>query len=481
MKPLSNKNFLLYLILIISLRFLHFGAEIDLPHDWRQSDTAHYIYDFYKNGIDFLRPSVCWMGNQDHVLFEFPLPEAIVAFAYQLFGESIPIARFIFLFFFAVALYYFYKIVDLLFEQEIAQWSTLIYALSPLSIFYSRAIHIDFSAMLCAHAMFYYFLLAIRKEQFSLLLLSSIFAAFGFVIKSPYLFYFSLPMAYFAFKEKRFLWLLQYSLVYAIPIVCFLFWQRHVYAMNSMSPDWDFILHYRKFDNNTGWYFGTLSSRLSLYSWWVLFQRGTLEVLGLGTVPLFLAGLFSVFMKKNNLVLWLWTIGVGIYLLIFFNLNFIHNYYQIPWIAPVAIFAAFGVQKLFEANFRFSLLTVILLLSSNVFLSEYLYFDLPENEIFIAKVTQEFVPEDELVIITYGELDCRNPRILYRARRKGWSIEELALNDSVIEKLIDENAAYWVYALPKSDQSANRKILDKYKEVKRVEYDNLEIFIVSLK
>ena len=88
---------------------MHFGTELDAPHDWRQSDTAFYIYDFYKNGIDLLYPAVCWMGASDTVILEFPLPEAIVAIFYQLFSESIPLARFIFLSFFMGAIYYLYK------------------------------------------------------------------------------------------------------------------------------------------------------------------------------------------------------------------------------------------------------------------------------------------------------------------------------------------------------------------------------------
>ena len=37
---------------LIAIRCFHLGSEIDSPHDWRQCDTAHYIRDFYRNGID---------------------------------------------------------------------------------------------------------------------------------------------------------------------------------------------------------------------------------------------------------------------------------------------------------------------------------------------------------------------------------------------------------------------------------------------
>ena len=36
--------------MLIAARYFHFGSTIDLPHDWRQCDTAYYIWDFYHHG-----------------------------------------------------------------------------------------------------------------------------------------------------------------------------------------------------------------------------------------------------------------------------------------------------------------------------------------------------------------------------------------------------------------------------------------------
>src|SRR5262245_4036277 len=98
-----------------------------------------------------MHPAVCWMGATDTLALEFPLPEAIVALAYRVFGEYMPLARLVFLCFFVGAVYYFYRIADLLFGEPTARQSTLVYLALPLSIYYSRAIHIDFAAILPAH------------------------------------------------------------------------------------------------------------------------------------------------------------------------------------------------------------------------------------------------------------------------------------------------------------------------------------------
>ena len=47
-------------------------------------------------------------------------------------------------YFFIGNVVYFYKIVRMVFDSMIARYSTLIYLVLPLSIYYSRAIHIDF-------------------------------------------------------------------------------------------------------------------------------------------------------------------------------------------------------------------------------------------------------------------------------------------------------------------------------------------------
>lgn len=451
---LQRSVFLLAAALLLALRFWHFGTEIDAPHDWRQCDTANYILDFYQNGIDLLHPAVCWMGAKDTLALEFPLPEAIVAMAYRVFGECVPLARFIFLCFFAGALYYFYKIANMLFGRQLARLSTLVYLAMPLSIFYSRAVHIDFSAMLLAHAMFYYYLAGVEKRRWEYILLSSLIAALAVVIKSPYAFCFLLPMLFFAIQQKAFGWTLRAGALY-LPAVCaFLLWQHHVNIINGAAPNWDYILHYRKMTQSAHWYFGSIDQRLSLYSWWILFQRGVLEVTGIGGIVFFLLGWRNLDQLPNFRLLLFWMLGLAAYVLIFFNLNFVHNYYQIPLLAPAAILCARGLQATAANKGKKLLLFFCLLVAVNVAYTEIYYFKVPAEQVEAGQLIRQNTPDSALVIITYKYFDCRNPKILYRARRRGWSIEEAALRPDVIERLNkEEDARFWAYigtSLPSS-------------------------------
>ncbi|MBK7935567.1 MAG: glycosyltransferase family 39 protein [Lewinellaceae bacterium] len=447
LQTLPKSFFIGALVLLFALRFWHFGAEIDAPHDWRQCDTAYYILDFYKNGVDLLYPAVCWMGSSDTLALEFPLPEAVVALAYRAFGESIPLARLIFLCFFAGALYYFYHIADVLFGRATAQLATLCYLALPLGIYYSRAVHIDFAALLPAHAMLYYFLLGVEKRRWPYILLSSLAAALAFVIKAPYTFCFFLPMLFFAIRQKALGWTFRFSGFYALPLALFCLWQYHVKVINGAAPDLGYILHYRKMTQSASWYFGTLQQRLSLYPWWILLQRGVWEVAGAGGMFFFLLGWRNLNRLPHLRFLLFWMLGLVLYVLVFFNLNFVHNYYQIPLLAPVAVLCARGLQTAASQKPGLLYLFFGLLTTANVAYTELYYFKVSADHVEIARLIRQHTPDTALVIVTYQNLDCRNPKILYRARRRGWSVEETALRPEVIERLHrEEGARFWAYA-----------------------------------
>lgn len=443
---LRKSHFYVAIALLFALRILHFGPEIDAPHDWRQCDTAQYIWDFYHNGIDLLHPAVCWMGASDTLALEFPLPEAIVTLVQKVFGASIPLARLVFLCFFGGALFYLYKIADLLFGRQTAQLATLVYLALPLSIYYSRAIHIDFAAVLSAHAMLYYFLLAVQKRRWEYMLASSVAATLAFVIKVPYAFYFAIPMLFYAHQQKNLGWVFRTGLWYVPALAAFWLWQRHVNSINSASPNLDYILHFRKMTQSAGWYFGTFQQRFSLYPWKILLQRGVLEVVGIGGLVFFLAGMRNLKQIPQYQFLLYWILGLVIYMLLFFNLNFVHNYYQIPLLAPVAILCALGLQNLANNKPLKLLLGGSLLFVANWIYAEMNYYEIATDHVEIGQLIQQNTPDSALVIVTYQNLDCRNPKILYRAKRRGWSVEETALKPEVIQRLHKEqNAQLWVY------------------------------------
>lgn len=429
------------------MRFLYFGEALDSPHTWRQADTANYIHDFYENGIDLFHPSVCWLGGHKTLLLEFPLPEAIVAFAYQIFGESHVVGRAIFFLFFLGSLYFLFKIVDLLSGIKVARIASILYLLVPLSLFYSRAIHIDFTTIFLVHGAVYWLMLAYRKESYKFLIPAILLATLASVIKIPYLFYFVFPLVYFVIREKKLRFFLTTSFVYMVPVGVFMLWQHHVQQVNGSAPDWEFIPGYRKFNDNSHWYFGAFEQRLQGQHWQTIGERVLFEILGWSGLAFAMGGLIISILKKQWFYLF-WLIGTLVYVLIFFNLNHVHNYYQLPLIPICVIFVAQGIHllsdKIGKGGTVFVPLIVIGIGMESFLYAEHNYYQIKHDQIEIGEIIRDNTETDDLVMINYGNTDNKCPNYLYRARRNGWQLLDYGLNASILYQLMKEGGDYFI-------------------------------------
>ncbi len=454
-RPSERYFYGLLVLMLIGVRLFHLEGPIDDPHSWRQCDTAQYILDFYQHGIDLFHPSVCWMGGHKTLILEFPLPEAVVAMVYKVLGPDHLYARLVFLLIYLGSAYHLFRIVRFLYAERLAWLTTVMYMSLPLGIFYSRAIHVDFSALLCGLAAVDYLMRGLRENRTRLLLLSTVFATLGFLIKAPYLFYFLFPLSLWIWKEGKGKMALRHSPLLLFPILAFVGWRIHTQAVNAAAPDWFFIPGYLKMagEGMGSWYFGTWEQRQDGYIWKVLFrERLWGEVLA--KVGLLFALLGFAWPKtatgKGTGFARLWLIGVLLYMVLFFNLNYFHNYYQIPFLPVAALLIALGISAIVEQQvFRklspyMSLGLLIPLLAWNVWKAEthphYYHLDKPLIE--AGEWIQEQTDQEDLVILSRTRTDPRNPLLLYRARRNGWSMHIDRITPEIVRKLQIEGAAY---------------------------------------
>jgi hypothetical protein len=166
---MGNRRRLLYLLfclaLLLATRAGHLTGPVDEPHSWRQCDTAYYALDFHREGIDLFHPAVCWMGGHRTLALEFPLPEALMALAFDLFGFHLAVARLVTLLFFCGSAVYLFLLVRRLFGERAAWPALAVYLVLPLGQFYSRALHVDFSAVFFAHAMAWHLLRGYERRS----------------------------------------------------------------------------------------------------------------------------------------------------------------------------------------------------------------------------------------------------------------------------------------------------------------------------
>ena len=87
------------------------------------------------------------------------------------------------------------------------------------------------------------------------------------------------------------------------------------------------------------WYFGSVERRLDWNLWEALLSRFPQDLVRTSGLLLALAGIVLAFRRKEgHFMLW-WLTGATLYMLVFLNLNGIHDYYQLPLVAPLAIAA----------------------------------------------------------------------------------------------------------------------------------------------
>lgn len=455
-----RRSFLVAMLLAVLLvpRMAHFTGPIDEPHSWRQCDTASYALAFYVEGINLLRPSVCWMGSYKTVILEFPFPEALMAFLYNLFGYHLYLARFVTFLFFVGSAIYLYLIVCHVLGKRLAVIATAVYIILPLSLFYSRAVHVDFFAVFFAHAMAYHLVRTSQAPSGRHLILGLIAGCMAFLIKAPYAFYFGLPLLVLILHGPKLRKIVYVAVGLSVPVLVFIFWRSYAEAMNGAAPEWGFIPGYIKLAKMGSWYYGPLEMRWNLTVWQTLFDRFIHEVASPAGAALFVIGaslsFISLFRKRSEagLFLWTWLLGIFAYIVVFLNLNYVHDYYQIPLLAVASIFIALAIElplrflKRSAGGFAWiaSLFLYGLVAATSLTYAEAHYFKLDSIRIEAGEAIDRHTPSDALIIAVpeTPDTDCRDPRLLYRAKRNGWSISKEQLSPGLIAALKGLGAQY---------------------------------------
>ncbi len=424
------------------------NEEVDNPHAWRQYDTKQYIEGYYYDDAPFLEPTVCWMGQHKTLVLEFPLPEYLVAQLFKVFGPSLIVARIFFLVFFVLAILYFYKTLRLIFDNYVPELAAFFAGIVPLSLFYSRAIHIDFFVISLAMATLYFTMKSIRNESWKSLLIALLTGSLALLIKAPYIFYLAIPIMYFAYAEGKLKWFLIRSPIFLLSGIALLFWIQYSKSTNAQIPDWDYIPNFNKFTDMSYWYFGTLHQRSVGANWTLILERIYSEILNFSGLILLVIGI--LLSKKSPNYKWAIALLLGtiVYLSIFFNLNVMHNYYQLPFVLCCSLFMAMGVQWLidrFAANqlYKYMLLFTLPVLVSiqSVQYAETNYYTLHEESRKVAKAIHNFSTRDDAIIVCYGGLTPQCPLILQEAGRYGWSIPIHDFSPELAVKLYQEGGA----------------------------------------
>jgi Dolichyl-phosphate-mannose-protein mannosyltransferase len=427
---------------------------------WRQCDTFFYAYEFYKTGINLLTPSVCWMGGYKILALEFPVVSGIIAVFFKIFGEQIYISKLVCLLFFSASVIYLYSLIKLLFYKRLAYLISVVYACLPLGLYYSTTVIIDFAELFFVFATFYYFILWLNNPGKKYLILVLFFSTLALLTKAPYILLIIFPAVYEIYKKDKIKLFLKYLIIFVMPVIIFGVWQSYVQNLNSRSPDWYFIPGYFKFNDMSSWYFGNISSRFDIDNWKNLFTRFIeADMSYVGTI-LFVSGiLIKQPGKYNKKFFGLFCLGSVLYLLIFFNLNLIHEYYQIPLLCIASFYIAITFDYLIsnmqtKKSKSFLIIIFIFFFINCIWFTERWYYKIDKLKQAASEIIKNNTNENSLVIVSDSKTDPRDPTVLAPSLRCGWSVNSKDLSLEIIDGLKKEGAEYLLIILKSGEKDS---------------------------
>jgi len=400
------------LVLAAGVRLYRINTPLADWHSWRQADTAAVTRRYLQEGIDLLRPRYDDLSSipsgrdnsQGYRMVEFPFVNGLTAWLYGLFSPPLEIhifSRLISIIFSLGSLIFLYLLVHHLSGWLEAILAIGVFALLPYNIYFSRTILPEVPLVFFSLGMLYF---SVRNQ----ILLATIFAALALLLK-PYALFLFLPVAYWAFRHRRYTYLL--LLLAVIPLLLWRFW---IQQFPEGIPAFTWLLNGNGIRFKGAWFRWLFADRLGrlILGYFGLIPFG----LGMLVKPEAKAGWFYHF----------WLLGILAYLAVFATGNVQHDYYQIIAIPIISIFVAQGLAFLLKPPAEFSkLICNLAFIICNLFILAFGwyhvrdYFNINHPEIVAAgQAADKLLPPDAKVIAPYQG----DTAFLYQTNRRGWPI-----------------------------------------------------------
>lgn len=434
-----NKNifqkkdfFLLFFILIIAFALRLYKINIPLAdlHSWRQADTAAVARNFVNDGFDLLHPRYDDLSNvqsgienpQGYRMVELPVYNAIFAYCYKIFPAfSLEIwGRLISIISSLIVISVIYYITFKEVNRTSAFYASLIYAVFPFFVFFSRVVLPESTALAFSFgAIFVFYNSTENKNNFLNLFLkyfSSVLFAIAILIKPTIIFYL-FPIAYLFFTEYKFRSVKKVSFYFyfLIAIAPMFLWRRYIQQFPEGVPINEWLLT----SVNTGIGLRSILFKPSFFRW-IFFERINNLILGGFMFGLSILGLI---LKPKRLLLHILFFSAIVYLFVFQGGNVQHEYYQTLILPPLAIFVGIGIGYLFSQKkfflSRIIIVPFILVVMSFSWLISYYqvknYYNYSPELVQTAKIINSLTSKDDLIVTDR----TGDTTLLYLAERRG--------------------------------------------------------------
>jgi len=367
MKSVNKIIYVLFIILIfIYLDFNKLWSFLpQSTHQWRQTDSASFMYIFYQNGLNLFQPGIMNSMNGDyHTLAELPIFYYFGAIFCKLFFYSEGWLRLIHFLIFSIGFYYFYLFV--LSASKSVIFSIAIVCLSissPVLLYYSFNLLPDpagfgFSLITISLILLNEFQRITNSQKWLLVVSLSIAG----MIKLPFIF---LPAFYvFAqvFSKKsinNILFPVLISFILSIIWVVFTNFYNHIhhsdYFLARWMPIWDCDSETIKNIFNrikTGWFFDYFS-----LEFWLLFLCS------------FIYLIFKAINNYNSSFnIWISSFIISSIIFLFWFIQFEHHDYYLIFIYPFFILTTFlGLNTIIKNNEQAKYYVILIIFTASFF------------------------------------------------------------------------------------------------------------------
>ena len=457
----------LLLLLLFALAFWLRTYRLHYPladwHSWRQADTAAVSRNFIKDGFTPLYPKFdsLWALNSygkknihRYFFAEFPLYNILTYPFYHFFGVNVAYARLVTIFFSSLTVISLYLLVRLYSGRWIAALAAFLFAVMPYNVYWGRVVMPDALHIFCGVSAL--FLLSIWRFNNkwwpllgggALLALAILTKPYGIVLGTAVLGILALQSWPQLWRNRR-----QIIVMGIISLAPYLLWRWH-------------INHYPEGQFGTDWLVNSTHIRFRpAFFRWLIYERLIKIMLGGAGIAFFAAGLMAPKKKEEWIFYFSWLAGLLVFVSYFATGNVTHDYYQLPLVPLVAIFAAKGMAMFYglAKNFwqrAFNLAMILTLLAIMLAMGWYEtkgYWNVNNWAIVKAgRAADRLLPADAKVIAPYNN----DSAFLYQTNRIGWpSVPE------DINKMIADGAGYYVSV---NFDNLTRKLMDDCRIVAR--------------
>jgi len=334
-------------------------------HSWNQITTlaqARYLYD--NNFAEILIPRVHLFTSLEpdsNIVFgEAPVIHTLIALGYFLIGgEAEWVGRLINIVISGAGAVYLYRLVEKSLSPAGVFTAMMVYLFSPMNLFFHRSVITDVGMVSCTIAGLYYFSLWLETGRRGLGLaagaaisLAALFKAYALFMGVPFLWLIVRRRGWRSVADP---WHLLIAAVCVLPVAAWLYWglailparipgMLSIVSSGGLVGDPGLLLEPRFYqriltilaDFTLTPVFGALAVYGAWRAWGAQAGRQGPSAPNRARVPDWLAG---------------WLLGLLVYLVIVNKGNYVHDYYQLPFLPALAILGGLGFAALWEGNF----------------------------------------------------------------------------------------------------------------------------------